>query len=96
MHQDRYVWDDDKYFINLKKHGVTFDEATSVFDDYNALYFVDEKHSDNEERFVVIGMSKHLNTLVVCHCYRNGDVLIRIISARKATSQEQLLYRRRK
>jgi uncharacterized DUF497 family protein len=68
-----------------------------VFDDDNALYFDDERHSQDEERFIVIGMSEKFNILMVCHCYRNGrngDNLIRLISARKANKQETAQYRK--
>jgi uncharacterized DUF497 family protein len=93
---DRFIWDVEKYHENIEKHGVTFEEASTVFDDNNALYVPDEEHSGYEERFIVIGMSDHPNTkmLMVCHCYRNGDSLIRLISARKANKKERAQYRR--
>ena len=91
---DRFVWDDEKYALNLNKHGVSFREASSVFDDDNAVYFDDETHSQDEERFIVIGYSENARMLMVCHCYRNGDSLIRIISARKANKKEMAQYRR--
>jgi len=94
LNDDRFIWDEEKHKANIKKHGVSFNEATSVFDDDNAMYFDDEAHSQNEERFIVIGMSSQLNMLMVCHCYRNGDSLIRLISARKANNKEQAQYRR--
>ena len=93
MQQDKFVWDEDKYNANLKKHGIAFNEATSVFDDVNALYFADEKHSDEEERFIVIGMSDQIRMLMVCHCYRDKNSVIRLISARKANKNEIAQYR---
>ena len=89
--KDRFVWDEDKYDANVKKHGITFVEAMAVFDDPSALYKHDTEHSDDEDRFIVIGLSSVMRILVVCHCYRDGDV-IRIISARKATKTEIKQY----
>jgi len=94
LKDDRFVWDDDKYAINLNKHGVSFREASSAFDDDNAVYFDDESHSQDEDRFIVIGYSENARMLMVCHCYRNGDSLIRIISARKANKKEMAQYGR--
>jgi len=94
MQNEKFVWDDEKYTLNLNKHGVSFREASSVFDDNNAVYFDDAGHSHTEERFIVIGYSENARMLMVCHCYRNGDSLIRIISARKANKREATLYRR--
>ena len=91
MANDRFVWDDNKHDSNIRKHGVSFIEAITVFDDPNACYFTDEEHSGDEDRFVVIGLSNFLRALVVCHCYRSENV-IRIISARKATKKETQLY----
>ena len=95
MQDGRFSWNDEKYESNIDKHGITFEEASTVFDDDNALYSDDESHSTiNEQRFKVIGMSNAPKILMVCHCYRNGDEVIRIISARKATKKEELKYRR--
>ena len=91
---DKFIWDTDKYLKNHQKHGITFDEATTVFDDDMAVYLMDDAHSDDEERFIVIGLSSVANMLMVCHCYRNGDSIIRIISARKADKEETEYYRR--
>ena len=96
FHKDKYVWDEEKELINIEKHDVTFREASTVFDDDNAVYVFDETHSKTEERFIVIGMSENLKMLMVCHCYRNGDALIRIISARKAVKKEVAYYAGRK
>ena len=95
MPNDKFVWDEEKYYANIEKHGIKFEEASTVFDDYNAVYVDDEGHSQDEEPFVVIGMSNHSKMLMVCHCYRNGDSLIRLISARKATKKETAQYTRR-
>ena len=94
MQGDRFIWDEEKNKANIKKHKVTFNEAATVFDDDNAVYFDDEAHSQDEERFTVIGFSERARMLMVCHCYRNGDSLIRIISARKADREESEYYRR--
>ena len=94
MCNERFVWDRDKYELNFLKHGVSFEEASTVFNDDNAVYLDDEAHSYDEERFVVIGFSENAKLLMVCHCYRNGDSLIRIISARKAEKFEQAQYER--
>jgi hypothetical protein len=92
MRNELYEWDEDKNQINIKKHGVSFEEAWTVFNDENHLYEIDDEHSFNEERFVIIGMSEHSKLLYVCHCYReNGDV-IRLISARKAEKGEIEAY----
>ena len=92
MYNEKYIWDDDKYEINIDKHGVTFEEASSVFDDDDAVYEDDEAHSEDEERFKIIGYSNRAKMLMVCHCYRNGDRLVRIISARKALKNEERRY----
>ena len=92
----RFEWDAEKASINQKKHGVTFEEAQSVFGDYDALRIFDPDHSEDEDRFILLGMSAVLRILVVCHCYRENDEKIRIISARKATKKESAAYERRK
>lgn len=91
-----FVWDENKAEINIRKHGVSFPEAQSVFDDYNALQIYDPDHSEEEDRFILLGMSSALRVLVVCHCFRENDEQIRIISARKATKNEKSTYDRRK
>jgi uncharacterized DUF497 family protein len=90
-----FEWDHNKNTANSQKHGVTFAEASSVFYDENALYKADKFHSENEDRFIVLGLSETLRMLVVCHCYRQHDDVIRIISARKATASEREQYDRR-
>ena len=88
----RFEWDKEKELKNQKKHGVDFSEALSVFYDDNALYLVDPLHSTNEERFIILGLSTTRKLLVVVHCYRCEDEIVRIISARKATKTEQKQY----
>jgi len=91
MEDLRFVWDDAKATANLAKHGVSFEEAASVFTDDFARLIADPDHSDREDRFLLLGLSASLRLLVVAHCYRKGEV-IRIISARKATGPEQKHY----
>lgn len=89
----RFEWDAGKASANLKKHGVSFEEAQSVFFDEHAIQFYDE-HSSllEEDRFLMLGLSFNLRILIVCHCTREDDELIRIISARKATKSEAKYY----
>ena len=90
----RFEWDETKNRQNIQKHGVSFQEAQSVFLDDHALRFYDPDHSKDEDRFLLLGLSFTLRILLVCHCYRTGDEVIRIISARKATRQERTHYER--
>ncbi|MBO4461115.1 MAG: BrnT family toxin [Clostridiales bacterium] len=83
-----FDWDEYKNGINIAKHGVDFWEASSAFYDDKAIIFDDPDHSMDEDRFLLIGMSKISRVLIVCHCYRGKDEDIRIISARKATKSE--------
>ncbi len=83
-----FDWDENKNQINLKKHGIDFSEASTVFFDEQAILFDDPEHSEYEDRFLLIGMSEAANVCIVCHCYRKSDTVIRIISARKATKKE--------
>jgi len=78
--------------INQRKHHITFEEATTVFYDADALVIDDPEHSTEEDRFIILGYSSKANLLIVCHCYRNSDQVIRIISARKATTTERNQY----
>jgi len=87
-----FAWDEEKQEINVKKHGITFLEAATVFDDANALIRDDPDHSQEEDRFVIIGFSESARLLIVCHCYRTDDSVIRIISARKANRKERKEY----
>ena len=90
-----FIWDEDKNKSNKKKHGIFFDEASSVFYDEEAIEYFDPDHSDQEDRFLLLGMSAKLRLLVVCHCVREADI-IRIISARKATRSEEKNYKEEK
>ncbi len=92
MEELRFEWDENKNKTNKTKHGVSFEEATSVFYDENALVISDPEHSAEEERFIILGMSSRASLLIVCHCYREADLVIRIISARKATKNEERAY----
>lgn len=85
-------WDPAKAASNLKKHGVSFEEAQTIFYDELAVQFFDPEHSSEEARFLLLGMSSEANLLLVCHCERAGGDVIRIISARKATRNESKLY----
>ena len=92
MESLRFEWDAQKNEINKKKHRISFEEARSVFYDDAALVIDDPEHSEEEDRFIILGMSTQANLLVVCHCYRASDTVIRIISARKATRTESRFY----
>jgi uncharacterized DUF497 family protein len=87
-----FLWDDNKADENQRKHKLSFEEAQTVFTDPNARMIFDPEHSADEDRFVILGISSALRLLVVCHCYRERDMVIRIISARKATKHEQKQY----
>lgn len=94
MAEFSFEWDDRKDAINRRKHGVSFAEAQTVFFDEHALLIADPEHSEQAERFVLVGLSSALRALVVCHCYRQSAV-IRIVSARKADRQERTQYEHR-
>ena len=87
-----FEWDPGKAAINALKHGITFEEAKTVFHDEYALLIDDPDHSHEEDRFVLLGLSSSLRLLVVCHCYRSEGNVIRIISARKAEGYERNSY----
>ena len=91
----RFDWNSRKSAANKRKHGVSFEEARTVFYDDRALLIEDPENEDQEDRFVLLGISAALRTLVVCHCYREEDSLIRIISARKANRKERQDYEQR-
>ena len=95
MRNIRFEWDEAKSRENKRKHGVSFEEAQSVFFDENAIRYFDPDHSPDEDRFLMLGISFKLRVLVVCHCFRVDDLLIRIISARKANRKESLNYWKR-
>ena len=88
----QFEWDQSKARANLRKHGVSFEEAQSVFHDEFAIQFYDADHSNEEERFLLLGLSDSVRLLLVCHCERKTGDLIRIISARKATKRESAFY----
>jgi hypothetical protein len=91
----RFEWDPAKAAENQEKHGVAFEEAASAFYDDQGALMDDPDHSDTEDRLLLLGMSRQIRVLVVCHCYREEDTVIRIISARKATRREQQAYMKR-
>jgi uncharacterized DUF497 family protein len=95
MAQIHIEWDERKNKSNVRKHGVAFEEAATVFADERALLIPDPDHSDSEDRFLLLGVSVELRMLVVCHCYRESAEVIRIISARKASRKERQTYERK-
>ena len=94
MKRLRFTWDPRKADSNEQRHGISFEEAQTVFLDEEALFMADPDHSEREERFILMGLSSSLRILVVCHCVREEDT-IRLISARKATKRERGHYERR-
>ena len=89
-----FNWNEEKADSNLRKHGVSFEEAATVFSDEELLIMTDEDYYGSEERYLVLGHSRMSRILIVCHCYRGkDDSIVRIISARKATKTEEKLYR---
>ncbi|MEY3554486.1 MAG: hypothetical protein RLZZ580_539 [Cyanobacteriota bacterium] len=93
MQRLTFEWDIDKNRVNQKKHGVSFEEAKSVFYDDKAIQFWDDDHSEQEDRFLLLGKSYKMRILLIVHCYREEESVIRIISARKATKNESQKYR---
>ncbi len=89
-----FEWDEAKNLANIQKHGISFNEAKSVFADECALLIADPDHSEDEDRFLLLGLSGKLRILVVCHCFEVDARLIRIISCRKANRKEMAQYRR--
>jgi uncharacterized DUF497 family protein len=88
----KFTWDENKNRKNIVSHNVSFEEAKTVFYDPCARVMYDPDHSAEEDRLIILGLSRSLNILVVCHCYRENDEIIRIISARKATAKERRQY----
>ena len=88
----QFEWDENKNQANIEKHGISFPEASTVFYDENAVLFDDPDHSEQEDRFLIIGFSRKARICIVSHCYRGDDDVIRIISARKATKRESETY----
>lgn len=96
MVQDlQFEWDERKNVHNRRRHGISFEEAETVFLDEQALLLEDPDHSSREDRFILLGLSAAVRMLVVCHCYRASGNVIRLISARKATATERKGYRER-
>jgi len=89
----RFEWEPRKATANLKKHGISFEEAKSVFYDESAKLISDPDHSEDEDRFILLGVSHSLRMILVCHCYRSEGNVVRIISARKATPKESKAYK---
>jgi uncharacterized protein len=96
MGRTRIEWDPRKAKANQSKHGVSFEEASTVFYDDDALFMRESEDCDGEDRYVLLGLSSRLRALVVCHCYRDSEGVIRIISARKANRSESRDYERRR
>ncbi len=96
MGELRFQWDAGKEKVNIRKHGVSFEEARTVFYDEHAIQFFDPDHSEDEDRFILLGMSFKLRTLVVCHCFRESETVVRFLSARKADRDEEKEYWRRR
>ncbi len=92
MKEIRFEWDENKNRINQRKHGISFEEAKTVFYDEEALVIDDPDHSKDEDRFLILGLSTKANLLVVCHCCRDSETVIRLISARKASKSESEQY----
>jgi hypothetical protein len=92
MHGLTFVWGEEKDRANQRKHGISFAEARTVFYDENAREYSDPDHSESEERFILLGISSRLRALVVCHCYRESESVVRIISARRAHRSEEETY----
>ena len=87
-----FEWDKRKNRANIKKHKVSFEEAETVFKDENAMQYFDPDHSEDEARFILLGLSTRLRVLVLCHCFRESELVIRIISARRADKSEGRTY----
>ena len=87
-----FEWNPAKAAANIKKHRVSFEEAQTIFYDEFAVQFFDEENSQNEERFLLLGLSTGAKLLLVCHCERDSGNIIRIISARNATKRERTFY----
>jgi len=91
MEELEFTWDEEKSRLNQQKHQISFAEAKTVFQDEYARLIFDPDHSIYEDRFILLGISTHFRLLIVCHCYRDGDI-VRLISARNANKSEQQQY----
>jgi len=87
-----FDWDVKKNLINIEKHGVSFKMAASSFFDPKAVIVDDDAHSLDEDRFILIGINKYDRLLTICHCYRDSENVVRIISARKPNQIEKEIY----
>ena len=96
MNELKFEWDEKKGKSNIIKHGISFEEAYTIFYDENAIQFFDPDNSEDEDSFILLGMSLKLRVLIVCHCFRKSDTVIRIFSARKADKDEEREYWRLK
>ena len=96
MDEIRFEWNAQKNKANARKHGICFEEAQTAFYDEQAVTFFDPDHSGDEDRFILLGISFKLRVLVVCHCFRESETIVRIISARKADKDEEHDYWRRR
>ncbi|HXV68002.1 MAG TPA: BrnT family toxin [Nitrospira sp.] len=96
MSEMRFEWDAAKEKSNLRKHGISFEEAQTAFFDEHAIQFFDPDHSEEEDRFILLGMSVKLRVIVVCHCFREGETVVRLFSARRADKGEEREYWRRR
>lgn len=92
MNEIQFEWDENKARTNILKHGISFEEASTVFADEFAIIFDDPEHSEDEDRSIILGFSANANMLIVCHCIRGEGNIIRIISARQATKSEAKQY----
>lgn len=92
MKEMEFTWDNYKNKANIRKHGVSFEEARTAFYDEQSVIFFDPDHSDDEDRFILLGVSVKLRVLIVCHCFRESETIVRIISARKADKAEEINY----
>ena len=92
----RFEWDATKEKANRRKHGISFDEAQTVFFDEHAVQFFDPDRSEDEDRFILLGMSFKLRVIVVCHCFRESETVVRLFSARRADKGEEQEYWRRR
>lgn len=93
MSELRFEWDPRKNRANRRKHGISFEEAATIFFDEGAKIAHDPDHSEREDRFLIIGFSLRARLLLVCFCERGPAEVVRIISARKATTKEETQYR---
>lgn len=96
MSEIHFEWNPAKAAANVRKHGIRFEEAQTVFEDEEALLIPDPVHSVGEERFVLLGLSHAIRLLVVVHCEREDGSVIRLISARKANRIERVIYSSRR